>query len=164
MPMPLDDDELNAAEQDFWDFVPAVYAKSVQEAEEYRELLEDRDIPAMVGSEDDAAQDLSPERSARRAGLARGVPVLVPESLLDEASEVIAEREDLDEFDAEEDDTEEDESEDQDEPLDLEDEELEEEDLEEQTIDQEEIAEPVDQTGEESDELDEEGADEEEPK
>ena len=33
------------------DFVPAVYARTIEAAEEYRELLNDHDIPAVVGEE-----------------------------------------------------------------------------------------------------------------
>jgi len=91
-------------------FVPAVFARSVQEAEEYRELLDDHDIPAIVASEEDL------EKLGEGVGeISRGVPVLVPEAMLDEAGEVIAEREefekfhvgDEDEYDEEEDEEEE---------------------------------------------------------
>lgn len=83
------------------EFVPAVFARNSQEAAEYCELLNDHDIPATVGSDEhgeDAAQSrrrgAGPRRSGRR-GMTRGVPVLVPETLLDEASEIIAEREEF---------------------------------------------------------------------
>jgi len=135
--MPLDDEEPDASEQEFSDFVAAVFARSTEEAEEYRELLEDHDIPAIVGEEDSPEDE--EERRARswfRRGMTRGVPVLVPEVLLDEASEVIADRGDLDELDEED---QEDEEEEEDEGLGLT-EELEEETDEEieGTLDEEE--------------------------
>ena len=87
--MPLDeDDEVENSAEGFDDFVPAVFAKNADEAEQYRELLEDNDIPAMIGDPDEL-DDAAP--SPRRRRISRGVPVLVPEALLDEASEVIAE-------------------------------------------------------------------------
>lgn len=83
-----------AGAEEYSDFVPAVFARNVDEAEEYRELLNDHDIPAMVGNLDD-------DENTPRRGMTRGVPVLVPEVLLDEASEIIAELEEEDEFDEE---------------------------------------------------------------
>jgi hypothetical protein len=75
------------------EFVPAVFARSSEQAEMYCELLNDHDIPAVVGDAEDAPP------SQRGRSMAHGVPVLVPEALLDEAGEVIAEREDAeDEF------------------------------------------------------------------
>lgn len=95
------------SEEEFADFVPAVFARSVAEAEEYRELLNDHDIPAIVGAADAIKEEDA--KVAVRSGMTRGVPVLVPEVLLDEASEVIADREDADEFGDEAEDEEEDE-------------------------------------------------------
>lgn len=82
-------------EQEFEDFVPAVVARSIEEAEEYRELLSDHDIPAIIGQEEEEGKSGKPPK---RKGLSPGIPVLVPDVLLDEASEVIADREDVDEF------------------------------------------------------------------
>jgi len=70
--------------------VPAVFARSVKEAEVYRELLEDHDIPAVVAGDDDVEH-----LGEGTAELTHGVPIMVPEPLLDEAGEVIADREDL---------------------------------------------------------------------
>ena len=76
------------------DFVPAVVARSHEEAEEYRELLNDHDIPAILQTDEE-----EPPGKAARArppgvqGISRGVAVLVPEAMLDEASEIIADRE-----------------------------------------------------------------------
>jgi len=81
---------------EFTDFVPVVFARSLQEAEEYRQLLDDHDIPAIVDTEDRAAKSSDP--ATRRHDFSRGVPVLVPEALLDEAGEIVAEREETDEF------------------------------------------------------------------
>ncbi len=86
--MSLEDDEFSPPEASE-EFVPVVFARSVDQAEVYCELLNDHDIPAMVGDVED--EDDSAERTP---SMARGVPVLVPEALLDEAGEVIAERED----------------------------------------------------------------------
>lgn len=72
------------------EFVPAVFARSREQAEMYCELLNDHDIPATVGEVDDP----DAAGGTRGRSMARGVPVLVPEVLLDEAGEVIAERED----------------------------------------------------------------------
>lgn len=106
------DDGLFDDSEDAAEFVPAVLARSVEEAQRYRELLDDHDIPAILGTDDELA-DMEDEdqRLARLAGITHGVPVLVPESLLDEANEIISDREtfegfedDADEFDDDEDD------------------------------------------------------------
>jgi hypothetical protein len=108
------------SEENYTDFVPAVFARSPQEAEMYRELLEDHDIPAVVGADeedldkakdkDEPVEEEGKKKKTRPHSMSHGVPVLVPEALLDEASEVIADREDLADF--EEDELEEDEDED----------------------------------------------------
>lgn len=96
----------------FGSYVPAFFARDQEEAEEYCELLSDHDIPArcetdgdsLADADEDAGTDADAEqRAAGRRGITHGVPVLVPESLLDEASEVIADREDFADFDDEDD-------------------------------------------------------------
>lgn len=84
------------AEGELGDFVPVVFARSVEEAEEYRQLLDDHDIPAIVG--DERQPGGTGEPPAPRKGFSRGVPVLVPEAMLDEAGEVIAEHDETDAF------------------------------------------------------------------
>lgn len=86
------------SEEESGQYVPAVFAHSAEEAEYYRDLLSDHDIPALVGTDGDE------EAEGRR--ISRGVPVLVPDAFLDEASEIIADREDLDEFEDDQDDEE----------------------------------------------------------
>ncbi len=78
------------------EFIPAVFARSVKEAEEFRELLEDHGIKALVGTEADESDAETDVVSGR---VPHGVPVLVPGAFLDEAGEIIADREDTDEFD-----------------------------------------------------------------
>jgi len=92
------------------DFVPAVFAKDAQEAETFSELLKDHDIPAICGHGD--TKDPAKGPVAAVAGMTHGVPVLVPEELLDEASEVIADRENTPEFCLDDDDEEDEEEED----------------------------------------------------
>ncbi|MCK4276981.1 MAG: hypothetical protein KAX78_10735 [Phycisphaerae bacterium] len=105
--------ELDLSGEGKSDFVPVVYARSLDDAEQYRSLLEDHDIPAMVGTDEKLDDEAKRAELPRR----RGVPVMVPEVLLDEASEVIADREDLDEFAPQTDET--DEHEDEDDELEL---------------------------------------------
>ena len=93
--------------EEYTDFVPVVFARSPEEAERYQELLSDHDIPAMTGGDADADRDVAPSAKPHSGGISRGVPVMVPEVLLDEASEIIADREDVDEFALEEDEVEE---------------------------------------------------------
>lgn len=97
------DEENFEGAEDYDEFVPAVFSRSREEADVVCELLNDHDIPAMVGTED---QTDEPDRGSE---MTHGVPVLVPDVLLDEASEIIADREDAEEFSpaAEEDDDEE---------------------------------------------------------
>jgi hypothetical protein len=93
------------------EFVPVVFARSAKEAEEYRQLLEDHDIEAVVESEEEPLEPIDVPK--KRSPVPRGLPVLVRESFLDEASEIIADREEMDELetveteeeDEEEDDT-----------------------------------------------------------
>lgn len=107
------DEEYIPSDEDDSQFVPVMFARSGEEAERYRDLLEDHGVPAMIGSERDAeAEGASPSGPS----MTHGVEVLVPEALLDEASEIIADREDLDEFSA---DDETDEEEDDDDKVDL---------------------------------------------
>ena len=96
--MPPEDEELIPSGDEHDDFVPAVIAHSLGEAEQYRELLADHDIPAVVGAEELERPSDDENGPARKGGISHGVPVLVPEALLDEASEVIADREEFDEF------------------------------------------------------------------
>jgi len=97
------EDELFRIPDDAEDkLVPVVLARSEEEAEVYCELLHDHDLPAVVG--DDDALDGNGHRM--RHGMTRGVPVLVPEVMLDEAGEVIASREESEELLAGDDDDE----------------------------------------------------------
>ncbi len=74
------------------EYIPAVYARNEEDAEKYCALLEDHDIPVMVGH---LAQE-TPGRGA--SSMSRSVPILVPEEFLDEASEIIADSEDTQDF------------------------------------------------------------------
>jgi len=94
------DNKQNPAGEGNYDFVPAVFARDIDEAEDYRQLLEDHDIPAVVATDDDL-KGPDGQKNVQRPSITRGVPVMVPESLLDEAGEIIADREDLDEFEIE---------------------------------------------------------------
>ncbi len=92
----------SSGRDDFKDYVPALFARSLEEAQTFQELLGDHDIPAILADddldvdddddeqEDDENQD-QPEGDMGPA-ISRGVTVLVPEAFLDEASEVIAQR------------------------------------------------------------------------
>jgi hypothetical protein len=91
--MPAEDDEFaEESPGQQGEFVPAVVARSLEEAQAFRELLEEHEIPALVTPQ-------GPDETEESAGLSgRGVAVLVPEELLDEASEILAEQEDPDPF------------------------------------------------------------------
>ena len=70
------------SESGFHQFVPVVFADSPMEAERYRSLLEDRDIPVVL-------QETLP--TSDQSGLSVwDVPVLVPDELLNDASEIIS--------------------------------------------------------------------------
>jgi hypothetical protein len=88
--MPADEEEFEGMEPEYDDFVPAVFARNRAEADRYREILEDHDIPVELGDRDGT--------SASGRGRAHGLPVLVPDPLLEEASEIIADLEDDEEF------------------------------------------------------------------
>lgn len=90
------------------DFVPVVVARSVEDAEMFRELLEDHDIPSILGTEENI-QETGTDSDDLGEAMTHGVPVLVPEGLLDEAGEIIADREDFEELSEEDDFDEEDE-------------------------------------------------------
>ena len=97
--MPAEDAPLDSENLGDDDYVPAFFARNITEADEYCELLSDHEIPARAGLGEELLVEADPEhRAASRRGMTHGVPVLVPESLLDEASEVIADREDLSNF------------------------------------------------------------------
>ena len=145
--MPRDEEEFEGQEEEYSDFVPAVFARSLNEAQKYQELLNDHDIPAIVGLDEELQSEEDTPHVKRRKGMTHGVPVLVPEVLLDEASEVIADREEHDEFDTDEDD-------------DLEDDE---DDEEEEEFELEEGEELEEKEEEEGDEFEEEDEDEEKP-
>jgi hypothetical protein len=108
--MPPKEEPYESSGEEYSDFVPAVFARNMQDAERYCELLEDHDIPAILGTEDEETEEKSLKK-ARTRRMTHGVPVLVPEVLLDEASIVIADREDIDEYEDEEEEDEEEEEE-----------------------------------------------------
>ena len=90
------EDDIGAMKGEFKDFVTVAFARSIEDAQQYRELLNDHDIPAVVANPDDLEEDAL--KSHSNSAITHGVPVLVPDVLLDEASEIIADREDVDEF------------------------------------------------------------------
>ncbi|MHC4561184.1 MAG: hypothetical protein ACYS8X_00245 [Planctomycetota bacterium] len=78
--------------------VPVVVARAVAEAEEFCHLLEDHDIHAVVGTDDELDRLDDAGQPSKDNGPSHGIPVLVPEALLDEAGEIIAEREGFEEL------------------------------------------------------------------
>ncbi|MBN1556358.1 MAG: hypothetical protein JXA11_16580 [Phycisphaerae bacterium] len=102
------DDEFDPTEDD--GFVPAAYARSMEEAEELRQLLEDHGIEAVLGDESEAPER-SEDSDTTLGAITHGVPILVPEMYLDEAGEIIADREDTDEFEIDDEEDEDDEDE-----------------------------------------------------
>ena len=101
--MPLDNGKSDSAFQE--EFVPVVFARSIEEAEQCCQLLEDHGIEAIIGTESFGIHDLD----AIGSGGDDGLPVLVSEMCLDEASGVIANREDINGFDLDDEDNVEDE-------------------------------------------------------
>lgn len=71
--------------------LPVIFARTAEEAEEYRQLLEDHGIYAVIADEDDGLAEDADHPARARARISRGVPILVPEVDLDEAGEVLAE-------------------------------------------------------------------------
>jgi len=103
-----EEDAFEEIEGEYDEYVSVVFARDVDEAEQYRQLLEDHDIP-VITAEDEELDEAEPASGRRHRR--RGIPILVPEALLDEASEIIAERDDSDEFVLPEDDLDDDEDE-----------------------------------------------------
>ena len=95
------DDMPDSQRSDNTEYVAVVVARSSEHAETYRELLADHDIPSILGTEDGSGSD--DDTSEEGPAMTRGIPVLVPEGLLDEAGEIIADREDFEELDEEDD-------------------------------------------------------------
>jgi hypothetical protein len=95
--MALEGERIEVPDDDV--LVPVVFARSEEEAERYRQILEDHDIEVVVGLEE--AEGRVHEEMANAS---RGQPVLVPENLLDEAEEIIAHLEDPEGFADEEED------------------------------------------------------------
>mgnify|MGYP006294369333 CR=1 FL=1 len=89
---PDDEDIQDVEHEENVEFVTSIVARSPAEAEEYCELLQDHDIPTVIGAPDEDEQ--LADGGTRGKQITHGVPVLVPETLLDEASEIIADRED----------------------------------------------------------------------
>lgn len=82
-------DDYDVGSEDLGEYVPVIYARSADEAEKYRQLLEDHGIPAVIDEDYEPGEAHSP-----KAGMA-GVPVLVPESLLEDARQFVAEIDEL---------------------------------------------------------------------
>ena len=69
--------------------VPAVYARSQAEAEQYKTLLDDHGVPAVVEEDDDPL--------VGRPGRKNGIAILVVAELLADATDILADRDNLDE-------------------------------------------------------------------
>ena len=93
--------------EDHQEFVTVLFARNLAEAEFYKALLEDQEIPVLIEDENTEAMGLP--------DMARGVPVMVPEEQLEIAQDIIEQRATLDEFEEEIEDEDEDEDEEEDE-------------------------------------------------
>lgn len=76
------------------DLVPAIFAAAIDEANRYRQILEDHGISAVVD------EDYDGEPPAATDGTPSGVAVLVDERTLDDAKGVIAEIDEMDELES----------------------------------------------------------------
>jgi len=97
--MAKDDEFIEIPDDDEEEFVAVVFARSMEEAETYMELLEDHDIPGRLGPHEDIEGDQGVPLAHQ--GMTHGVPIMVPESMLDEASEIIADRDNTEDFEEE---------------------------------------------------------------
>ncbi len=89
-----EEDAYEDIDGEYDEYVLVVIARNADEVEKYRQVLEDHDIPVITG--DDERGDGNDRRPPR--SLAGGcVRILVPEPLLDEASETIANMDETDE-------------------------------------------------------------------
>jgi hypothetical protein len=86
-------------EYDPTDYVLAFRAHSTAQAEAFCQLLEDHEIPALVGEEAEDVLNVD-ELPAPREGIA----ICVPETFLEEAQEIVADMEDCEDFEDFEDD------------------------------------------------------------
>ena len=146
--------QFDSSEKENAGYVPIVIAMSRQEAEQYCQLFNDHDIDAIVGDEElDQAKVKVKLPGGGRSAIG-GVPVLVAEEMIEEAREVLADRDDVESFHVDqEDDLEEDDQEEEDEEFELdEDEELDEDLQEDDQEDEEEEDEEDDLLCEEDDE------------
>lgn len=128
--MPAEDEDMALPEEEHGEFVPVVYARLEEDVERYCQLLEDHGIPARVGDEEEIEDELDEaEGELRRSTVSHGVPILVPEEMLDDASEVIADREEFEDLvEDEEEGVDEEDEETEGGPFELEEEDLEDED------------------------------------
>jgi len=116
-----------------------LFARNLAEAEFYKALLEDQEIPVLIEDENTEAMGLP--------DMARGVPVMVPEEQLELAQDIIEQRTALDDDIEDNGEDEEDEDEEEDEFEDME--ELDLEEAEEEEFDDEEEEEDEDEDEEE---------------
>ena len=121
-----ENESIGPEEQD--DYVPLMHAKNMDQAEEYCQMLEDNDIPAM----------LDDEYTPRRRG-GKGVPILVPATLLEEAKAILEELEEeaQEELDTEDEDDLDEEEEFEDDELDEDEDEFEEDEEEDEEEEEE---------------------------
>ena len=77
------EDELLVGPEETTDLVTVAQARNMREARTMRSILESAEIAAFVGQEDTG--------TPRPEGGAPGIPVLVPESMVGEAEEILAE-------------------------------------------------------------------------
>jgi len=125
--------------EDHQEFVTVLFARNLAEAEFYKALLEDQEIPVLIEDENTEAMGLP--------DMARGVPVMVPEEQLELAQDIIEQRTALDDDIEDNGEDEEDEDEEEDEFEDME--ELDLEEAEEEEFDDEEEEEDEDEDEEE---------------
>jgi hypothetical protein len=91
------------------DYIPLLYARNIEEAEYYQNLLKEHEIPVMIDEE--YADVIDP------AATEPGIPVLVPDDHLDEAEAILDQEESIDEVFGADDESEETEQEEELEPL-----------------------------------------------
>ena len=96
--MPGEDEKFEIPGDEMESYVPLVRVPSQEEAERLRDLLEDHDIPSSIGSDEDVKSD-DDSAVPLDSGSVRGVQILVPIALIDEAQEIVADIDDTDEFD-----------------------------------------------------------------